>query len=89
MPCVVILGMSDSPFLQTKVLELRYEGELRLERLTCDMPGEYLGLPEGTCGGYNLWIRRWCGDCAIEGTGLLRPIGGDGCSSHIRTNILV
>ena len=34
MPCVVILGMSDSPFLESEVLELRYEGELRLERLT-------------------------------------------------------
>jgi hypothetical protein len=33
MPCVVVLGMSDSPFLESEVLELRYEGELRLEQL--------------------------------------------------------
>jgi len=31
MPCVVILGISDSPFLESEVLELRYEGELQLE----------------------------------------------------------
>ena len=34
MPCVVVLGMSDSPFLESEVLELRYESELWLERLT-------------------------------------------------------
>jgi hypothetical protein len=33
MPCVVVLGMRDSPFLDSEVLELRYEGELQLERL--------------------------------------------------------
>ena len=31
MLCVVILGMSDSNFLASEVLELRYEGELKLE----------------------------------------------------------
>ena len=31
MLCVMILGMSDSTFLASEVLELRYEGELRLE----------------------------------------------------------
>ena len=34
MLCVVMLEMSDFTFLASDVLELRYEGELWLERLT-------------------------------------------------------